>query len=193
MKQILLAATVAISALVAASPALAAPYVFNFTTNQALLGGVQTGSGVFTTSDTLTMSPLNMLGYKVTSISGTLNGSAINGLSGFQGSDNYYYTSGASFVDGSGIGFTTAAGTSASLYFASVAQRYQLTTTSPFSTGYVTASSSAVPGAVPEPATWGMMILGMGAVGFAMRRRVRVSEAKFNTKIKRIVDGKVAA
>ena len=28
-------------------------------------------------------------------------------------------------------------------------------------------------GAVPEPATWAMMILGMGAVGFAMRRRRR--------------------
>ena len=25
--------------------------------------------------------------------------------------------------------------------------------------------------AVPEPASWGMMILGMGAIGFAMRRR----------------------
>ena len=29
--------------------------------------------------------------------------------------------------------------------------------------------------AVPETATWGMMILGMGAVGFAMRRRQRVA------------------
>jgi hypothetical protein len=27
------------------------------------------------------------------------------------------------------------------------------------------------PAAVPEPATWALMILGMGAVGFAMRRR----------------------
>ena len=32
-------------------------------------------------------------------------------------------------------------------------------------------SASFVNGAVPEPATWAMMILGMGAVGFAMRRR----------------------
>jgi hypothetical protein len=29
------------------------------------------------------------------------------------------------------------------------------------------------PQAVPEPATWAMMILGMGAVGGAMRRRTR--------------------
>jgi hypothetical protein len=27
--------------------------------------------------------------------------------------------------------------------------------------------------AVPEPATWGMMLLGFGAVGYAMRRRRR--------------------
>jgi hypothetical protein len=30
-------------------------------------------------------------------------------------------------------------------------------------------------GAVPEPATWAMMILGMGAVGFAMRRKSNVT------------------
>ena len=29
--------------------------------------------------------------------------------------------------------------------------------------------------AVPEPATWAMMILGMGAIGFAMRRRQKVT------------------
>lgn len=28
-----------------------------------------------------------------------------------------------------------------------------------------------VGGAVPEPATWAMMILGMGVVGYAMRRK----------------------
>ncbi len=35
----------------------------------------------------------------------------------------------------------------------------------------VTAVSPAQAGAVPEPATWAMMIAGFGAVGFAMRRR----------------------
>ena len=35
--------------------------------------------------------------------------------------------------------------------------------------------ANAVTAAVPEPATWAMMILGMGAVGYAMRRRQKVS------------------
>ena len=46
--------------------------------------------------------------------------------------------------------------------------------------------------AVPEPATWGMMILGMGAVGFALRSAKRRSEKKFETKIKNITYGAVA-
>ena len=37
----------------------------------------------------------------------------------------------------------------------------------------LTMASAPVGGAVPEPATWGMMILGFGVVGGAMRRRRR--------------------
>jgi hypothetical protein len=37
----------------------------------------------------------------------------------------------------------------------------------------ITVSSSVA--AVPEPATWAMLILGMGAIGFAMRRRRNVT------------------
>ena len=55
----------------------------------------------------------------------------------------------------------------------------------------ISITPSAV-GSVPEPASWGMMILGMGAVGFAMRRRVRKSEANFEYKIKRIAAGEAA-
>lgn len=43
-----------------------------------------------------------------------------------------------------------------------------------FSINGLTASVSEVT-AVPEPATWSMMILGMGAVSFAMRRRQKVA------------------
>ena len=164
MRHRLFAAAVAAGSIAFACPANAADYLINFTTNQPLLGPSQTGSATITTSNTLTTSPLGAMGYMITSITGLLNGSAITGLSGFQGSDNYYFTSG-SFVDNSGLGFTTAGGTSASLYFASTAQRYQLTTTSPFSTGYVTATSALVP-SVPEPAVWAMMLAGFGGIGF---------------------------
>lgn len=45
---------------------------------------------------------------------------------------------------------------------------------------------------VPELATWAMMIVGMGAVGLALRRAKRVSDTKFDEKIKRITAGAVA-
>ncbi|WP_236697445.1 PEPxxWA-CTERM sorting domain-containing protein [Sphingomonas sp. Leaf357] len=47
------------------------------------------------------------------------------------------------------------------------------------STGYDKLVFQFVSGAVPEPATWGMMILGFGVVGAAMRRRAKVSRVAF--------------
>ena len=47
-------------------------------------------------------------------------------------------------------------------------------------------------GAIPEPATWGLMILGLGAVGGAVRRQVRRSNVRFDAKIRRIADGAAA-
>ncbi|MBI0477208.1 PEP-CTERM sorting domain-containing protein [Sphingomonas sp. MA1305] len=40
-------------------------------------------------------------------------------------------------------------------------------------------SATAQTAAVPEPATWALMILGMGAVGFAMRRRNTTTRVRF--------------
>ena len=37
------------------------------------------------------------------------------------------------------------------------------------------AFATAVTGAVPEPASWAMMVLGVGAAGYAMRRRQKVA------------------
>jgi len=46
--------------------------------------------------------------------------------------------------------------------------------------------------AVPEPATWAMMIVGFGAVGGSLRLSVRRSEKKFDAKVKRISEGALA-
>jgi hypothetical protein len=44
-----------------------------------------------------------------------------------------------------------------------------------FSVRLLSIDGTPVPGPVPEPATWAMMVIGFGAVGAAMRRRsVRV-------------------
>lgn len=45
---------------------------------------------------------------------------------------------------------------------------------------------------VPEPATWALMIMGFGLAGGAMRRRVRQSNVRFDTKIKQIEAGVIA-
>lgn len=42
-----------------------------------------------------------------------------------------------------------------------------------------TVTTGAGAGAVPEPAAWMMMIVGMGAVGYAMRRQKAVSRVQF--------------
>jgi hypothetical protein len=159
----IIAAGLVATAALGATPASAALYNFSFS------GSGQSGSGILTTASSSTIK-FGETAFAITGISGMLNGSAITGLSGFLGSDNYYFTTGTSFVDGSGVGFTTAAGTSASLYYQSTASSYRITTVSPFATAFVTATSSAV-AAVPEPASWAMMIAGFGLVGGAMRRR----------------------
>lgn len=46
-----------------------------------------------------------------------------------------------------------------------------------------------VAGRLPEPATWGLMILGFGGIAGAMRRRLRKSDADFTARIRRIADG----
>lgn len=46
--------------------------------------------------------------------------------------------------------------------------------------------------AVPEPATWAMMLIGFGGIGLTIRRAKRRSDEKFEAKIKRLAAGSLA-
>lgn len=170
-------ACAAVLAAVTAAPVSAAQYLFSFS------GQGRTGTGVLTTSDTPSAAARGgYTAFAITSITGSLTvGTSapltITGLNGYTGSDNLYYTTGPSFLDGSGLGFTTTGGGQSSLFYSDVISSYRITTVAGgFAAGAVTASSSAV-AAVPEPAGWAMMIAGFAAVGVATRRRQRAGTA----------------
>lgn len=162
----LLIAGAAVAALCAAMPASAAQYVFGFTTSTPLFGSAVSGSGTFTTSDTA-MTVGGQTAYQILSITGSVNGSAIVAPTGNYGN---YFTTGPSFLDGTGTTFMTASGNRIVFFNQSSNGIYRVNTFSPGSSNFVNATSSLV-APVPEPATWAMMLLGFGAIGFAMRRR----------------------
>jgi hypothetical protein len=171
LSRLALVASVALAALTPA-PASAAQFIFNFSTTTPLIGGGGSGSGVITTND-VTIESRGFTAQTITSITGTFNGSNITGLAAPFGANNLFYLTGPSFVDGSGLGFITAAGTSVNLFFQDSASSFRINTTGPFTSSFVSASSSAVAAAVPEPGTWLMMLAGFGLIGTALRFRRR--------------------
>ncbi len=156
----------ATAALVAAVPADAAQYLFSFTTATPLFGPTAAGSGTFTTSNTA-MTVAGQTAFQILSISGTVNGLAIVAPTGNYGN---YFTTGPSFLDGTGTTFTVTGGGRVDFFNQSSNGLYRVNTFSPGSSNFVNASSSLV-AAVPEPASWAMLLLGFAAIGFAMRRR----------------------
>lgn len=146
------------------APAAAAQYAFSFTPSQALLGQPVSGSGVFITSDTPTVVG-GRTAFTITSITGTVNGSAIQAPTSFYGN---YFTTGPAFLDGSGLRFFTASGIDVRFFYQDTVSQYRVNTFGAFgSSEYVRATSTAV----PELATWAMMIAGLGAIGLMLRRR----------------------
>ena len=158
-------------ATVIAAPASAAQFSFDFATTSVIFGSPVSGMGVFITSDT-PMTVGGQTAFAVTSITGTFNGSPITGptLSTF----GNYFTTGPSFVDGSGIRFNTTTTTNVALFYDSNARSYRVNAINQGGSSFVRATSNAV-AAVPEPATWGLMVIGFGGLGFAMRRREKVA------------------
>ena len=157
---------VAAAAMAFSLPANAAQFMFSFTTSTQLFGGAVTGSGVFTTSNTSTTVG-GQTAFAITSVTGTVNGSAIVAPTGSYGN---YFTTGPSFLDGTGTTFSTAAGNTVTFFNQSSNGIYRVNTFSPGSSSFVSASSSAV-APVPEPASWALLIMGFAVLGGALRTR----------------------
>jgi PEP-CTERM motif len=161
-------AILACASIASATPAFAAQFTFNFATSQQLFGGPVAGNGVFTTADTASQVG-GQTAFAITSISGFVNGLAIVAPTGFYGN---YFTTGPSFLDGSGVNFNVAGGGRIAFFNQSSNGLYRVNTFSPGGSSFVTATSAAV-AAVPEASTWLLMLVGFGAVGYASRRRHR--------------------
>jgi hypothetical protein len=182
MKKLMLAVIAGTTALTMSTSA-SATTLFDQTnvTTQGLV------SQTFSFAGLTNQTSLSFAGYNVPSFSNLsniivqLNGAGANLLNG-----NYTLTPAASgslaSQSGNNLtfgGITAGSYDTYSTQFASTAGslytlRYDLSA-SGTSNGLRVTTTGGVAGAVPEPATWAMMILGMGAVGFAMRRRKNVT------------------
>ena len=122
----------------------------------------------------------------VTGISGSVNDGGtlanITGLSGYAGADNTLYTN-APFFDFAGLSFSLDDGNIYNLFYSDgtyIALGQYDTNQKINSGGNVGGAVNPATinvSAVPEPATWGLMLLGFGAIGYSMRRRGKMELA----------------
>jgi hypothetical protein len=173
----------AVVAALAAAPASAAEFAFTFDTTSTLFGGQsQTIRGIFTTSDT-PVDRFGQTGLVITGISGTINDVAISGLFNIPNNPYYYITSGPTFLDGSGVRFNAGAAQNIAFFHQDGVgpSTYRVNGNGTISAfGPATSTRLASMAAVPEPATWAMMLIGFGGIGTAMRRN-RQATAKLAT------------
>lgn len=192
MKKIALLMAASIVA-IASAPASAA--VFDFTYAGTAGSGI-TGSGKITTGASNPAGSFYTPSLLITSITGMFNGSSItsllpqgtylktSGIFGSPGNDNILYSPSSqiflglpTYLDRYGVAFDTTA-QRVNLFFGlggygSIVQNAGTSTNTSNIGGTFTITPSAM-GAVPEPATWAMMLVGFGGIGFAMRRRSKV-------------------
>ncbi|MHA6722018.1 FxDxF family PEP-CTERM protein [Sphingomonas sp. RS2018] len=169
MKKIVLSAAIAASALAFAPAASAATYIFTnpgangfatytFGNNDVGTAATFDDTIVFTTpsSGFLSLSLSEVAANAINNVeftTVTLNGTAVTLFSGPGGEPDF----------GSLMGLFNA-GTSNTLRVIGTNG----------GNGVYSGTIAFAPGAVPEPATWGLMMLGFGGMGFAMRRRRKV-------------------
>ena len=184
MKKFALTIGTAVLALAAASPAMAAR-TFTLT---ATGSEFNINATLITTDDSNNVGYNGNTGYLINSISGSVinnsngNSQTINGLVAVGGypignvpNDNILKTT-APFFDLAGVSFTTAQGGSPfNLYYSG--GYFFIRGAQGGNSGSFT--SVTVRPAVPEPATWAMMMLGFGAMGYAMRRKSAGARVRF--------------
>ena len=165
MKKFLFA-TAAVAAFVAAAPASAATFLFSFT------GANLVGSGTFTTTDTV-----NAAGARtITGTTGTLTAGTttltFTGPVAYAGSDNLLFAANP-YLNINGTSAVTSSGFNINLYYVAATPTYRIVSSnSTVLPGTVLTSFTVTPvGAVPEPASWALMIGGFGLTGGMMRRR----------------------
>ncbi len=170
-------ALLASSALIVAPPAKATVFDWSYT---GLNGYNVTASG------TLVATPLGGGAFDVTAITGTRNGVAITGLTSYAVQDNTVFT-GFPQLDYFGLAFTDTNGNAFNAF-------YDAAINDPYECGFVgyCEIGPGVPGtdglgpprdaegpiaftltAVPEPATWSLMLIGFGFTAGLRRSRSR--------------------
>jgi hypothetical protein len=144
---------------------------------------------VVAASGTLTATPLGGGAYAVTSMSGTRNGSAVTGLTGYAGQDNEVFSPGPN-LDYFGLAFLVGGAAFNVYYDTGVSDPYQCGFAGYCEIGPGAPGTSGLDApdpmnpivftltAVPEPAVWAMMLLGFGVLGTTLRRRRAVAAAR---------------
>jgi hypothetical protein len=171
--KMLIALMAATGALIS-TQASAARFAFTFDTTDTLFGGAaQTIRGTFTTSDMVT-ERFGQSALAITDISGTINDVAITGLFD-TGSPYYYFTSGPTFLDGSGVRFNAGPATNIAFFHQDgvANDRYRVNGNGTISAFGPATSSPVSVSPVPEPATWAMVLVGFGMIGASSRYRRR--------------------
>lgn len=176
MKTYFLMVVAAMATACSATSANAAVFVFSFSSS------IGSGAGTFTTT---TNKPKSNV---ITALSGTFNGNAMaliaptkfptNGYN-----ENILYTA-APYLDFSGFSFSSG-GTKYNIYFDEDARVYSMCAGKGTACDdmYDVQSFSVAPQqvAVPEPATWATMIVGMAFAGGILRRRTQQKyELRYN-------------
>jgi hypothetical protein len=161
-------------ALVAISVPANAAVVYDWALSgpSATLGGFPLiGSG------TITADPSSGSAWTITSITGTIGGSAITGLTKYFVSDNLVYPTGTSFLDTDGVAFTTASGMDVDIF------SFFAEGSMPSGNAYGEETSGAGFGvgtfkAVPAPEPLTLSVFGAGLAGAAaLRRRKKAHKA----------------